>query len=502
MPLVLESPTVCRLPLSIDIDDVRRLLAYKDSKIQYELGVWRRVSKLPDDKLQSHWFVKKHGLEALNDKIRQLASEVNKTCVFQDASGYWTHAGLAQRLSEKYGEPVIADFPMPGARAIKLAHQPYEPRPYQQGAMEALLAARHGAVSLPTGSGKSLVINRILLALGLPAVIVTPTLSIANQLYSDMVHHFGVGKVGKFFGGKKESSKHFVVAVSKSLMMIEKGSEHEEKLRAKPVVAFDECHLIPAESVSKIAVELLSEAPYRFSFSGTPERHDGLDLVLEGIIGRIVYEMSLEQAVDGGYLAEPNFVQFMVYSDSSFYSTDAIKMNREHLHANPLIYPHVANLVHKGMVKGYKPLVLIDEVSQFPRLYPFIKELRVGFAHGGLNAVQRKEIPEEFFKSDPMELVSKFDAGELDILVGTSCIGIGTDIKTPTVIYDLIGLTSENRIRQSIGRGTRKPPGKNKFNYVDYGIDNIGVLRKHAEERRRIFDSVFPRKQTKVINVA
>lgn len=342
-----------------------------------------------------------------------------------------------------------------------------------------------------TGLGKSLVIARLLWRIGLPGIVVAPTLSIAGQLHADLVRLFGRQHVGQFFDGKKQADKKFVVAVSKSLTNLEAGSPLAEALGAKAVLIGDESHLLPAETLARVVLGLLGNVPYRFFLSGTQLRSDGLDLLLEGITGDIVLRMDVRQGVDEGFLTKPRFFQFQIWSDRNYDVPDPIKMNRVHLHDNPKVYEHAGGLIKHALRAGRRPLVLVEEVPQFGRLLPFLGGVKAGFAHGGVNKDNRDSIPKAHHRSDPMALVQAFDAGELACLVGTQTIGTGTDIKTASFVVDLVGLASEVRVRQNVGRGTRVHPSKKDFIYVDYDIRNQPTLSRHAAKRAKIFDDIY-----------
>ena len=113
------------------------------------------------------------------------------------------------------------------------------------------------------------------------------------------------------------------------------------------------------------------------------------------------------------------------------------------------------------------------------------------FAHGPLNASNKDTVPSSQWKLEPMDLVRDFDAGKFPVLVGTGAVSIGTDIRSADLLISIVGLTSEIEIRQGIGRGTRRFPGKTDTIYVDYDVFDKEALHRHAEKRRAIFDSVY-----------
>ena len=499
--LVLETPVKLRLPpewagSSVE-KKLRDELGYEDRSVTMEWRRFKEMQRDDDRRLNASggykpaWWVLQNGREALDKKVEELDSQRYKKALFSDAAGLYTYSGLAYRLCKEYGVPVERNYRLPAPQVIKCDRPLRDPRYYQSDGVARMVEAAHAGVELPTGSGKSLMIAMLCRHFGLPAVVATPTLSIATQLYNDLAEVFGKKRVGKFFDSKKESGKQFVVACTKSLVRVEPGSDTWEQLQ-RPVLIFDESHITPAETLAKTVLKLLAGSPYRFFLSGTQLRGDGRDIVLEGITGDIVLEIPLQRLVQEGFLARPQFVQYMTTSSAANpFAADALKLGRVHFYRNDKIYRHAGDLLTKAARAGRRPLVLMQEVEQFKRLLPHLKE-GVGFAYGGADAKQKKLLPEKFHKSDPEELVAAFDRGELPVLAGTQSIGVGTDIKSANFVVDLVNDGSETRFRQNVGRGTRTHGGKSKFWYVSYGISNVPVLSRQAEKRQKIMESIYP----------
>jgi superfamily II DNA or RNA helicase len=237
---------------------------------------------------------------------------------------------------------------------------------------------------------------------------------------------------------------------------------------------------------------LLSQVPYRYFFSGTLFRNDGLGLLLQAIAGDTVFEMLVEQGVKEGFLSPLKFFQWKVTSDCELNCDDAIKMNKKHLQENDKIYKHAAYLINRAVLeKNRRVLVLVDGVGQFKRLLDGGLTVPAKFAHGGVTKTNQKEVPQEHWKSDPMQLVKDFDLGKFPVLVGTSVIGVGTDVCSADFIVAIIGLTSEIEITQGAGRGTRLFEGKTECFYHDYWVTNIEKLDRHAAKRREIFNGIY-----------
>lgn len=465
---------------------LRANLTYIDRKVDFEL---RKAKK-------SGYLLHQLGQERYREHIQDLTRR-RRPCLLREQDGKLTTlSGLAGRLATHFGDSVQRGYPLPKAGLVPWENKPdRKPRPYQELAMEKLLeGTKNGpaAVSIGTGLGKSFIALLLVKELGLRTVVMAPSKSIAGQLYEDFTKHLGQKRVGMFGDGKKDHSKHVVVAIDRSLANVEEGSSAWKNLVDREVFVADESHLTPARTLQDVCMRLMSRAPYRFFFSGTQMRNDGLDLVLEGIIGPIVFEMTVKEGVDQGYLARPYFTMVPVQSTSSFSSDDANEMTRQHMYYNPDLNARVGSLANKSVQLLKRPtLILVDEVEQFSKLLPHLRA-EVGFAHGGLTKVNRGKVPEAFYRSDPTALVKAFDRGELPVLVGTSCISTGTDIKTVGTILRIKGGTSEIEVSQDVGRGTRRVPGvKENVNVIDFDVQNVPVLHRHAQRRSEIYDSIY-----------
>lgn len=501
--LTLETPVKLRLPkewaggqVYLEIAD---LLNYEDLGATHQWKTWKKALSNP-----RHWFALKYGRNALLDKVAELDEERFKSILFKDDKGLWTYSGMAPELLSRYGGKLEYGFIRPKYGLIPWAKvPPHELRWFQQKSLDLLAPDEvdlinpelnlvgHGAVELATGLGKSLIIVHLLKRIGLPGVVVAPTLSIASQLLSDLTEAFGTGRVGQFFDGRKQPGKMFVVAVSKSLMNLGPHDKAAELLGGKSVLIGDESHLLPAACLQKVILGLLESIPYRFFLSGTQIRGDGLGLLLQGITGEIKLKMSVAQGIDQGFLSPLKFFQYRIPSNSNFLCDDVIKTNRIHLHQNDNVYRHAAGLINKAVRdKGRRVLVLVDTVDQYGRLINGGMTADSRFAHGPLSE-NRETVPESQWKLKPMDLVREFDLGKFPVLVGTGAISIGTDIRSADFLINLVGLSSEVETRQGIGRGTRLFPGKVDTIYVDYDVFNNDATHRHAQKRRKMYNEIY-----------
>lgn len=471
------SPTQVRINgvEGVHLDQLRAQLQYVDKKVEFEIQKLKRNVRL-------------YHYPNFQERLDQLKGQRVKSLLFKDDDGYWTYSGLMPSLARNLRASSSSGVRYPDPKPLPWNKKPFEPFPYQGQAHTALLAARHAGVEIGTGLGKSLIITYIIKSLGLKTVVMAPSKSIAHQLQKGLISAFGRKYVGFYGDGRKDTGKLITVAIAASLTKLP---------AAGPVFAdtqvfiADESHLCPASTLSKVCFGLLANAPYRFFFSATQLRNDGLDLVLDAISGPIVYRMSVKEGIDQGYLARLKTTVCRVPSRSYFQSRDVIEMTRQHLFYNPGVNKLAGALVNRFTSEGRQVLVLVEELEQFTHLLPYFKS-RVAFAHGG---DPKGVLPDAYRKSDPEALVDEFNAGELPVLVGTSCISTGTDVKANKVTMYLRGGKSEIEVFQgAVGRSTRlhEPVGKTSCDIVDFDVYNIDSLHRHTGERLKYYAQVGP----------
>lgn len=483
--LHIVSPTKMLIPEGFSRNELESALTFVDKKIEFQ------IQRLQN----SRFMAQKLGPKGLQAAIEDLRRQQKRCLLFTDEQGkFFTYPALAHKFQTWFPDrniTVETNLQYPESELIPWKKPPYkEMRPYQKEALGLLLDARHAGVEIATGLGKSFIILNITKQLGLKTVIMTPSISIAKQIHAEFLEAFGSRYVGAFFDSKKESKKKFVISVAASLARVDKTSEHYKELSKAAVFIADESHMCPAKTLEDVCHDLVGAAPYRFFFSGTQLRSDGLGLLLEAITGPIVTRMSVRDGVEQGFLSKPKFFMIQTKSSSPFSSNDANDMTRQHLLYNPNVCKLAADIANKAVSLDEQTLILIDEIEQFAHLLPLLKH-KVGFAHGGVTSNNSENIPKEYHQSDPNELVEKFNAGELPILIGTSCISTGTDIRSVKTIIFLMGGKSEVQIRQSVGRGTRLAPNKDSFKFFDFDVSNIDIMHRHAISRSEIYDNIY-----------
>jgi superfamily II DNA or RNA helicase len=178
-----------------------------------------------------------------------------------------------------------------------------DPFPHQTEALQTWwIANGRGVVVLPTGTGKTFLAILAINKTGRPALVVTPTIDLLNQWYGELLVAFDV-PIGLLGGGYYDIQPLTVTTYDSAHIHLDRWGHRFGLL------VFDECHHLPGPTYMAAAIGSL--APYRLGLTATPERTDGQEGVLDGLIGPIVYRREIKELA-GDFLAEYQTVRLYV----------------------------------------------------------------------------------------------------------------------------------------------------------------------------------------------
>ena len=471
MKLILETPVKLRIASATEAEamSLQNVLKYRDKTIDEKI---RRIKKNP-------YFIKRFGKEVYHQMISDLEAELFKSLLFEDSIGMYTLPGVLTRLQRDFTVDFDSHVVYPDFKLIPWDKIPdLEPLPFQNQAVEAFSENPHSHIEVATGLGKTLIAIMLVKLTGLPTIISTPSIGLAKSLYKELQERFGKRRVGMFGGSKKEIGKDILVCVGKSLSMVK--DENIKKFAKYQVFISDESHTLPANQFNYFCHTVVGHCPYRWFLSATQERNDGKDLLLEGIIGKKVFEMTIQEGQERGYLAKIKSLVFDVPSYSAYSnSNNVVKMNQSHFFRNNFILDIIAQMVPDALASGIPTLILIDEHEQ---------ELSIRNRIGPVYAYARGG-------SDTDQICKDFNAGKIMCVVGTSAVSVGTNFKPVRLTINWQGGKAETKFKQGvIGRSTRidKETGKTECKLVDFRVSNIPMLKRHGDARIKLYKEVGP----------
>jgi superfamily II DNA or RNA helicase len=170
-----------------------------------------------------------------------------------------------------------------------------EPFPHQSQALETWWrTGGRGVVVLPTGTGKTFLAIMAIQKLNRPAIVVTPTIDLLHQWYGELHLAFDV-PIGLMGGGDYNIQPLTVTTYDSAHIHLERWSNRFTLL------VLDEAHHLPGPTYQMIARGSL--APYRLGLTATPERTDGQEVLMEALVGPIVFRREIQELA-GDYLAD------------------------------------------------------------------------------------------------------------------------------------------------------------------------------------------------------
>jgi superfamily II DNA or RNA helicase len=173
----------------------------------------------------------------------------------------------------------------------------YELREYQREALAAWReAGDRGVLELPTGSGKTVVAVAAMAALGVPTLVVVPTIDLLEQWETELHAEFGDGvPIGRLGGGEQRVEPLTVSTYDSAYL---RADELGDRFG---LVVFDEVHHLGGEGYRQMA--RLLAAPARLGLTATFERPDGAHETVAGLVGPVVYRRDPEDLA-GDHLAD------------------------------------------------------------------------------------------------------------------------------------------------------------------------------------------------------
>ena len=332
-----------------------------------------------------------------------------------------------------------------------------------------------GVIKCPTGSGKSILACDIISKLGLRTIICVHTNDLLiNVWYNNLIEQFGEvikSRLGIIGGGlnKKERmemrlikdtdidtniNKDIVIASTQTLM------NNIDKLKDQKfgLCIFDEVHHSPAEQFKTVLSNI--NAPYRLGLSATLVRPDGLSPMIYGLIGDIVYSVSIKELIRRNKLVEPVFTSIVINDDSiqsdiSDCGFTGFKLSRyvkERSASSVIKKDYILNLVNGLVVNNKKFIMYTDYVNEkgsiHTRDYFVNKLIKMGIRTVGVSAKMQSSERDYIF-----DLLKK---SEIDSLVFGRLGSEGVNIPNIDSIVMCNATASTITYPQRVGRAMRK----------------------------------------------
>lgn len=376
------------------------------------------------------------------------------------------------------------------------------PFPHQSEALETWWKeGGRGVVVLPTGTGKTFMAILAIARAGRPALVMTPTIDLLNQWYSELTLAFDV-PVGLIGGGYYELQPITVTTYDSAYIHLERWGNRYG------LVVFDECHHLPGPSFMTAAIG--SIAPYRLGLTATPERTDGREFLLPELIGPTVYRREIKQ-LSGDYLA--GYRVERVYVELSADEKEQYRIAREH-YRGFVEAKHISMGGPNGWQRFLQETCKSEEGRAAFQAYREQRKLALAapakldmletlFAHHPGDRIliftydnatvyeiaRRYLVPPITHQTKAKErklILERFHSGEYPIVVTSQVLNEGVDVPAANVGVILSGTGSVREHVQRLGRLLRKHGDKQAVLYEVIARD---TAEEFTSERRRQHDA-------------
>ena len=361
-------------------------------------------------------------------------------------------------------------------------------RHYQETAILKALEYKRGILEMATGSGKTLVAASIISKLNLPTLFFVHTRELLYQTMEvfKKSFHIPIGQIGDSKIQIEPITVATIQTVIRALGNKYQAYDEEDEddptqvgaykedivrlLETVPVVFFDECHHLPADSCYTVAMRTQG-AYYRYGLSATPYRADKQDLLIEAALGPKIIKINASTLIDQKHLVPPRII-FIPITGDNYTSKDYAQIYQTHIVQNPYRNGVIAKQSQDYARQGKTVLILVQQVKHGEELVKIIPGSQ--FLQGTDPTSKRNSILKDFKEQ------------RLKILVATTLADEGLDIPSLGSVILAGGGKSETRALQRVGRALRPAEEKTEAIVVDF-IDQVPYLEEHSQRRLDIF---------------
>jgi superfamily II DNA or RNA helicase len=348
-------------------------------------------------------------------------------------------------------------------------------RPFQEAAVNQMLARDFGTLSSPAGSGKTVMALCMIARRRQSAIIVVHTKELANQWVERIEAFLGIpaAECGMIAGGRAQIGAEITVALVQSLYKCA-----EEVSKRIGFLVVDECHRCPSRTFTEAVTGF--DSKYMLGLSATPWRRDNLSRLIFWHLGDVHHQVEQAELVATGAVLPAEVIvrasSFKPYHDPVGEYSKMLSELTADTARNLLIAGDVAR---ESRESAGVSLVLSDRKAHCQNLQTLLRyrfKVDSELLTGDMPLQQRQEV------------VERLNAGGVRVLIATGqLIGEGFDCPNLATLFLSTPVRFSGRVIQYLGRILRPAPGKQKARVFDYVDVEVETLVKAAQARQRVY---------------
>lgn len=371
------------------------------------------------------------------------------------------------------------------------------PRDYQLEILDACIKNNRGIVRACTSSGKTLCAAMVTAHYNKPTIITVIGLDLLKQFH-DLFSSIFDEPIGFIGNGVCEIQRINIASIwtigralkldDKLILSDDEDGEDEQDLDLSQkekivkllnntkLIICDESHVVTTKTISEIYKNV--DPDFIYGFSGTPFRDDGSDLLINGILGEQIINISASRLIENGIIATPiiKFVSVPQVGGMSMqpYQTVYKSCIVENDIRNNFIIQNLKSLIEKK----YTPLILFKQIKHGSILFALAQDagIKCEMLHGNDSLERRTDVKKMLVKK------------EIDCIFASVIFDIGIDIPMLSALVLTGSGKSTIRTLQRIGRVIRMFPGKKIAAIIDF-YDQVKFLKKHSLIRYETYKS-------------
>lgn len=370
------------------------------------------------------------------------------------------------------------------------------PYDYQIEAVQYGLHNKRAVMLSPTASGKSLIIYcmmRWLIDHGQKIVLIVPSTSLVEQLYSDFKDYSTVNgwnvedHVHQLYSGKDKSFNKMVLLTTWQSLYTDKKSNFDRKFFDQfGAVLVDETHGLAATAISSV-IEKIYNAEWRVGVTGTLQNEQCHALQVQGLMGKAYQVTTTKKLMDANKVSklkiECHICQYPMEVKKQLYGLD-YDAEANYIVSNTRRNMYIAT---QALRASGNTLVLFQWVEKHGKpLHDLVNKYnksgkRVYLIYGEMAVEERERIRKELETVDDAIIIASYQI-------------FSTGINVPSIENIIFTSPTKSKIRvlQSIGRGLRLKDGKEYCTLIDLSDDftyrnKKNITMVHLLERLKLY---------------
>ena len=370
---------------------------------------------------------------------------------------------------------------------LRWKNKPFDPRYYQREMIDLGIEEGRGVFESAVGSGKSLVMTYLLMEFSVVSLVVIPSRGLLEQHKTELELYFGRHNVQhvetKDVKKKNPTFAPIRLMTPQTLASLKKQGLLHIVVKDVDALYCDEFHHAGSKSYTDL-LEELDHVYYRFGFTGTFLRNDNKTLDMWGVLSNKLYSYPAWKAIEEGYLTPLKVMVHTVKGVGNRNYQTEYKKNycREKKEGGEELLFRIKHIVEEFADSDDQILILVNR-----------KDAAGKIIHKYLDA---EGIDNTYISGDDSkELIHKsiedFNDKKIRVLIGSSVIGEGIDIRSTDHLIMAQGGKSEIAIVQASGRAVRLFDGKDVAYIHDFRFTGTKYMEKHLGQRIDIYMNNF-----------